>query len=261
MDISEFIQELARAAGRVQKESFHKSFSWRPKTGRGDVVTEVDEACERLIIDAVKREYPDYPILSEEAGAIGKEGDKPMWIIDPLDGTRNYKMGIPFFCTSIGLVEKGRPLVGAIYDPIHDELYSAERGKGAFLNGERIHVSDEDQLDDALISISWVKKKTDRRQFIDYIEELSHETSYFRRFGSAALVSAYVACARIDAYMQGGLSPWDMAAAVLIVEEAGGKVTDFKGSPVDVRNKNIEVIMANPKLHELLLKDVIAREK
>lgn len=257
MSLDQFIQDLARDAGRIQKDAFHKPNAWRAKTGKGDIVTAVDEACEKLILDRIRSEYPDYPILSEEIGAIGVEEDRPVWVVDPLDGTRNFMMGVPFFCCSIGLVRQGVPEVGAIYDGIHDEMFFARRGEGAFLNGEPISVSDWDSLDDAVVSVAWVKTKSKRRRFLNYIEKLSHHTSYFRRFGSAALVASYVACGRIHAYMQGGLSPWDVAAAVLILEEAGGRVTDFDDNPIDVREKNIEVVMGSPVLHEMLLNDIV----
>jgi myo-inositol-1(or 4)-monophosphatase len=260
MSIEQFIQDMAREAGQIQKDAFHKLHVWRSKTGRGDIVTEVDEACEKLIIDRIKAEYPDYPILSEESGATGVEEDRPVWVIDPLDGTRNFMMGIPFFCCSIGLVRKGRTEIGAVYDGVHDEMFFAKRGDGASLNGERIEVSDWDSLEDACVSIAWVRTKSKRRRFLGYIEELSQHTSYFRRFGSAALVACYVACGRMHAYVQGGLSPWDMAAAVLIAEEAGAVVTDFDGQPVDIRDEKIAVVMANPRLHEMLLNDILRKD-
>ncbi len=258
MTLDQFVQDLARDAGRIQNDAFHKPHTSRVKTGRGDIVTEVDEACEKLIIDRIRLHYPGYPILSEESGAIGVEEDRPVWVIDPLDGTRNYSMGIPSFCCSIGLVRQGVPEVGAIYDCVHDEMFFARRGSGAFLNGERITVAEWDSLEDAVVSVAWVRTKTKRQRFLGCIETLSRYTSYFRRFGSAALVASYVACGRIHAYMQGGLSPWDMAAAVLIVEEAGGCVTDLTGQPIDIRNPKIEVAMANPVLHDRLLRDVVS---
>lgn len=256
MNLNDFIQSMARDAGQIQKDAFRKANTWRTKSGRGDIVTEIDEACDKLIIGRIKQEFPNDPILSEEAGAIGVEEDRPVWIIDPLDGTRNYMMGIPFFCVSIGLVRGGIPEVGAIYDPIHDEMFFAHRGEGAFLNGEPISVSQDDTLEDSIVSIAWVRSKVDRHRFMRYIERLSKETSYFRRFGSAALVSCYVACGRINAYLQGGLNPWDMAAAVVILEEAGGCITNFDGRPIDLRHKNIDVVTANPKLQSLLMEEV-----
>jgi myo-inositol-1(or 4)-monophosphatase len=137
-------------------------------------------------------------------------------------------------------------------------MFFAERGRGAFLNGELISVCTEESMEDSLVSVSWVKRKVDRRVFVDYIEHLSRDTSYFRRFGTAALVMAYVASGRIHAYLQGGLNPWDVAAGVIIIEEAGGVVTDFDGRPIDLRDPDIEILTANPVLHSLLMKKVIS---
>lgn len=260
MSLDEFVQDIARDAGRIQRDAYHNVHNWRTKSGRGDIVTEVDEACEKLIIDRIRQEYPTDPILSEEAGALGVEEDRPVWVIDPLDGTRNYMAGIPFFCVSIGLVRRGVAELGVVYDPIHDEMFFAQRGGGAFLNGEPIRVSEERSIEDSIISVAWVRRKVDRHRFMRYIERLSKDTSYFRRLGSAALVSCYVACGRIHAYLQGGLSPWDMAAGVLLVEEAGGCVTDFDGGPVDLRHGDIEVVMANPELHAVLLHEIARRQ-
>jgi len=260
MGLDEFIQSAARDAGRIQKDAFGTSYAWREKSGRGDIVTEVDEACEKLIIDRIRREYPDDPILSEEAGAIGIEEDRPVWVIDPLDGTRNYALGIPCFCVSIAVVRQGVPEVGAIYDPIHDEMFAARRGGGAFLNGEPMRVSDWDTLEDAMISVAWVRSKVHSARYLRIIERLSKHTSYFRRIGSAALVAAYVACGRFHAYLQGGLHPWDIAAAAVLVEEAGGLITDFEGHPIDLRHPSIEMVTANPELHAMLLDEVAGRK-
>lgn len=259
MELEEFVKDVARGAGRILIDGFHKVKSWRSKDGKGDVVTEIDEESERYIIDRIRREFPNDRILSEESGLSGSGGDERVWIVDPLDGTRNYVMGVPFFCVSIGVTRGGSPIVGAIYDPVHNEMFFAARGGGAFLNGERIEVSHEETLDDSVISVSWVKRRADRRRFVTYIEELSRDTSFFRRFGSAALVTAYVACGRVHAYVQGGLNPWDVAAGILIVEEAGGVVTDFAGKPIDLTNKDIDLLTANPAMHEILLERVIKR--
>lgn len=257
ISVDDFIKNVARQAGQIQKETYHKVKSWRTKSGRGDIVTEVDLACEKLLIDRIKAQYPKDAILSEEAGAIGMQSDVPVWIIDPLDGTRNYMAGIPFFCVSIGLVRSGVAEVGAVYDAIHDELFFARRGAGAFLNDEPIKITDENVLDDILISIAWVKRKVSRQRFVKYIDRLGDQTSYFRRLGSAALVSCYVACGRINAYLQAGLNPWDMAAGTLIIEEAGGVVTDFDGKPIDLREPNIEIVTAGHDLHSMLMRDVV----
>ena len=258
MELGDFVEDVARGAGRILMRSFHEVKSWRTKDGRGDVVTAVDEESERYIIGRIRQEFPSDRILSEESGVSGS-GQGRTWIVDPLDGTRNYVMGVPFFCVSIGITEGGAPVLGAVYDPVHDEMFFAGRGGGAFLNGARIEVSDEDTLDDSVISVSWVKRRADRRRFVTYIEELSRDTSFFRRFGSAALVTAYVACGRVHAFMQGGLNPWDVAAGIVVVEEAGGVVTDFTGKPIDLTDKDIDILAANPTLHQILLERVIKR--
>ena len=257
MSIDQFIQDVARAAGQIQKETYHKVKEWHTKTGRGDIVTEVDLACEKLIIGRIREQYPSDPILSEEAGALGLEEDRHAWVIDPLDGTRNYMAGIPFFCVSIGLVRNGVADLGVVYDPIHDEMFFARKGEGAFLNGEPIHVSDEQTMEDCIISVAWVKRKVDHLQFTHLVERLSRETSYFRRFGSAALAACYVACGRVHAYLQGGLCPWDVAAGACLIQEAGGLITDFHGAPIDLRNRNIEIVTANPNLHSTLINNIL----
>ncbi len=259
MSIGQFMQDIARDAGQIQRETYHKVKDWRTKSGRGDIVTEVDLACEKLIIERIRQQYPSDPILSEEAGALGLEEDRPVWVIDPLDGTRNYMAGIPFFCVSIGLVRKGVAELGVVYDPTHDEMFYARLGEGAFLNGESIRVSDECCLEDCIISVAWVKRKVDHEQFTHFIDRLGRETSYFRRFGSAALAACYVACGRVHAYLQGGLNPWDMAAGVCLIQEAGGLVTDFHGAPIDLRKKKIEIVTANPELHSALMDEIMRR--
>ena len=259
MQLDDFIQDVARGAGEIIKSKYHITKTWRAKTSRGDIVTEVDEESERYILGRLCGEYPEYAVLSEESGASG-EGETA-WVVDPLDGTRNYMMGIPFFCVSIGLSKNGRAEAGAIYDPIHDEMFYSRRGAGAFMNGVPIVVSKETSVEDCVISVSWVKHKVNRTRFIEYIEDLSKDTSYFRRFGSAALVMAYVACGRLHGYMQGGLHPWDVAAGVCLIEEAGGVVTDFEGNPIDLRCKDIEMVTANPALHSILINEVIGKHR
>ena len=260
MELDAFIQDVATGAGRILMEWYHSEKVWRAKSDRGDIVTEVDEISEKYILGRIQKVYPDDHILSEEAGSIGEvDEDRRTWIIDPLDGTRNYITGIPFFCVSIGVTTCGRAEAGAVYDPMHDEMFYARRGQGARLNGEPISVSPEKELEDSIVSVSWVKRKADRNRFVRYIEELSKDTSYFRRFGSAALVLCYVACGRLNAYMQAGLNPWDVAAGAVIIEEAGGSITDFAGRPLDLRDKHIEVVTANPDLHSLIMDKVIGR--
>lgn len=260
MELDAFIQDVARGAGQILMDWYHSEKTWHAKADRGDIVTEVDEQSEKYVIGRIQKVFPDDNILSEEAGSLGEAAeDRRTWVIDPLDGTRNYMMGIPFFCVSIGVVRGGVAEAGAVYDPMHNEMFFARRGEGATLNGELICVSAEQDLEDSIISVSWVRRKADRTDFVRYIEELSRDTSYFRRFGSAALVMCYVACGRIHAYMQAGLNPWDVAAGSVILEEAGGKITDFAGKPIDLRQKRIEIVTANQGLHSLIMDKVIGR--
>ncbi len=259
--LDQFIQDIARGAGRIQMDRRNAFGRARSKSGKGDFVTEVDEACERYLIDAIRIERPHASILSEESGASGSQDAEEVWIMDPLDGTRNYVEGIPFFCVSVGMVRSGRVEAGAIYDPVHDEMFYARRGVGAYLNGAAIRVSKEKSLDDGLVSVAWVKRKVERSEFVKYVDKISSETSYFRRYGSAALAMAYVACDRSDAYLQGGLNPWDVAAGMVIIEEAGGVVTDFDDRPLDVFNPDIEMVTSNPTIHAILLNDVIRKSR
>ncbi len=253
MQLDDFIQDLARGAGEIIKSRYGAINAWRAKSDRGDLVTEADEQSEAYVMKRITSEFPRDHILSEEIGGAGGEGERT-WIIDPIDGTRNFAIGVPFFCVSIGVAVAGAVEAGAIYDPIHDEMFFARRGHGAYLNGEPIHVSADDTLEDALVAVSWVRLKVDGSRYIRLMDEISRETSYFRRLGSAALMLAYVACGRFHCFVQGGLNPWDVAAGVVLIEEAGGVVTDFYGKPIDIRNKSIEILAANPPIHSLLLK-------
>ena len=253
------MQDLARGAGQIVKDKFHTAKTWRQKTDRGDIVTEVDELSEAYIVDRITKEYPEHCLMCEEGGMLGNQSGDYVWIVDPIDGTRNYMIGIPFFCVSVGIARNGVAEIGVIYDPIHDEMFFAERGKGAFLNGEPITVSAEKSLEDSVVNVSWVKRKVDGQKFVRYVDEISHHTSYFRRLGSAALVMAYIACGRLDAYMQGGLNPWDVAAGVVLIEEAGGIVTDFKDLPIDLTKKDVGIVAANPAIHSILIDKIIGK--
>lgn len=264
MDTLDFLAETARGAGEIIRRSYGHIKSPRTKTDRGDIVTEVDYESEGYIISRIREAYPHHNILSEEAGHVTYEDEMLSeaergytWLIDPLDGTRNYALGIPFFSVSIALARNGIAEYGAIYDPVHDELFLAGRGRGATMNGTPIQVSAETDLEDAVISISWLRRRSEQSKFVGYVDRISRRTSYFRRFGSAALICAYVAAGRADAYMQGGINSWDIAAGTVIIEEAGGVVTDFAGQPIDLRNAHMDILSANPVLHKEMLEKII----
>lgn len=193
-----------------------------------DFVSEVDKLAEAEIIKELRRAYPDHAILAEESGATGKG---PLtWVIDPLDGTHNYLRGIPHFCVSIALLEKGVPVHAVVFDPLRDELYTASKGDGAYLNDRRMRVSKRENLGGAMIATGFpFRQREHLASQLDMTRAILGQAEDIRRSGSAALDLAYVAAGRYDGYFEIGLKPWDMAAGVLLVHEAGGRYCDFAG--------------------------------
>jgi myo-inositol-1(or 4)-monophosphatase len=193
-----------------------------------DFVSEVDKLAEAEIIKELRRAYPDHAILAEESGATGKG---PLtWVIDPLDGTHNYLRGIPHFCVSIALLEKGVPIHAVVFDPLRDELYTASKGDGAYLNDRRMRVGKRENLSGAMIATGFpFRQREHLGPQLDMTRAILGQAEDIRRSGSAALDLAYVAAGRYDGYFEIGLKPWDMAAGVLLVHEAGGRYCDFAG--------------------------------
>ena len=193
-----------------------------------DFVSEVDKLAEAEIIKELRRAYPDHAILAEESGATGKG---PLtWVIDPLDGTHNYLRGIPHFSVSIALLEKGVPIHAVVFDPLRDELYTASKGDGAYLNDRRMRVSKRENLGGAMIATGFPYRQREHLTAqLDMTRAILGQAEDIRRSGSAALDLAYVAAGRYDGYFEIGLKPWDMAAGVLLVHEAGGRYCDFAG--------------------------------
>ena len=197
-----------------------------------DFVTEVDKSAEEAIIDILHRAYPDHAILAEESGATAGTASESeyTWIIDPLDGTTNFIHGFPQYAVSIGLRHKGMLAQGVVYDPTKNELFTATRGRGAYLNERRIRVSKRTQLNEALIGTGFpFRDFADLDEYLSMFREITARTAGIRRAGAAALDIAYVAAGRLDGFWEMGLSPWDMAAGALLVQEAGGLVGDFHG--------------------------------
>ncbi len=195
---------------------------------RHDYVSEVDKACEAAIVQAIKRYHPDHAFLAEEGGAQG-EGDT-VWIIDPLDGTSNFLHGFPHFCVSIAQKVNGRVEHGVVYDPLRDELFTASRGKGAFLNSQRIRVSERKTLDSAILATAFpFRERGAMPRYTKIFSAVFRKVEDIRRTGAAALDLAYTACGRLDGYFEIGVKPWDVAAGALLVREAGGVVTDLAG--------------------------------
>ncbi|MFH1665051.1 MAG: inositol monophosphatase family protein [Candidatus Omnitrophota bacterium] len=220
------------------------------KGGHNNLVTDVDKKCEQIIVDMVKREFPEHSILAEESGAHAA-GGAFNWIIDPIDGTTNYAHGFPVFCVSIGIAAGSSVKAGVVYDPSRDELFRAEEGKGAYLNDKRISVSDIGAVRDSLIATGFSYDREKRISNIAYFTTMLEHAQAVRRPGSAAIDLCYIACGRFDGYWEFGLSPWDMAAAQLIVKEAGGTITMLKGRPFDIFQK--EIVATNTKIHAEML--------
>lgn len=218
---------------------------------KNDFVTEIDRRSESIIIDTIHKAYPNHSILAEESGKINRE-DSVVWIIDPLDGTRNYVHGFPQFCVSIAVMEKNQLQHGVVYDPILDEIYMASRGSGARLNDRRMRVSKRIALDACLIATGFPFRKQDMiKPYLVGLEAVLTRAGGIRRAGSAALDLAYVAAGRLDGFWEFGLSPWDVAAGALLVIEAGGLVSDLDGSKNYLDSGNI--VAGNPKIMQSLL--------
>lgn len=249
-----FAVQTARDAGAILAERFGRQNRITQK-GEIDIVTEADLASERFIIDRIRSHYPRHAILSEEAGAVALTGGHDgewKWIIDPLDGTTNYSHGYPCFCVSIALERRDAGVViGAVYDPVRDEMFAAERGQGATLNARRIRVSAVDNLNRALICTGFPYNVRDQSDFARHFVNFIMNSQAVRRDGSAALDLAYVACGRFDGFWEEGLRPWDVAAGALIIEEAGGHATQFDGSPYDIYAPPF--LASNQLIHEAML--------
>jgi myo-inositol-1(or 4)-monophosphatase len=222
----------------------------RAKQAR-DFVTQVDDAAEQAILDVVRKAYPAHGVLAEESGASAGDGEY-VWIIDPLDGTTNFIHGFPQYCVSIGVQRRGALAHAVVYDPPRNELFTASRGGGAFLNDRRIRVSKCARLDEALVGTGFPFKELSRLDlYAKQLRTLMQGSAGVRRAGSAALDFAYVACGRLDAFWEMGLSAWDMAAGALLVQEAGGLVGDLEGEQSYLESG--DVCAATPKVFPALL--------
>jgi myo-inositol-1(or 4)-monophosphatase len=244
----------ARAAGRIHLKRLSRVTVTR-KSNSIDLVTEADQESERAVIDVLQRAFPTHSVLAEESGANTHKSEH-RWIIDPLDGTTNFAHGFPQFCVSIAYERRGRLETAVIYDAFKNECFTATRGKGARLKGKPIHVSHTDSLGTALLATGFPYDRRERRRFyLTFWENFMLRTHGVRRTGSAALDLAYVACGRIDAFWEFGLKQWDVAAGALIVAEAGGRVTNMDGTPLDLNGA--QIVASNRHIHHDML-DAIA---
>jgi myo-inositol-1(or 4)-monophosphatase len=249
-----FAIQTAREAGRLLAEKFGRVIQIQDK-GDIDIVTEADLAAERLVVESIRSYYPRHAVLAEEAGHVdargGGESDYK-WIVDPLDGTTNYAHGYPVFCVSVALEHKGKIVLGVVYDPIREELFAAERGEGATLNGRRIRVSDTEELNRSLLCTGFPYDVREREEFARHFSNFIMKAQAVRRDGAAALDLAYVAAGRFEGFWEEGLRPWDVAAGVILVEEAGGKVTRYDGTPFEIYNPPI--LASNGLVHEQMMR-------
>jgi myo-inositol-1(or 4)-monophosphatase len=251
--------QTARDAGAILVDRLGRA----QVSNKGDIdlVTEADLASEKLIIERIKSHYPRHAILAEEsgdtAGSLLADGTSEWkWIIDPLDGTTNYAHGYPCFCVSIALERAGKIELGVIYDPMRDEMFAAERGQGATLNTRRMRVSDVEDLNRAMLCTGFPYNVRERPNFVRDFEKFTMEAQAVRRDGSAAIDLAYLACGRFDGFWEDGLNAWDVAAGVLLIEEAGGQVTDFTGGPLNIYTP--KVLATNGSVHEQMMRVLAA---
>jgi myo-inositol-1(or 4)-monophosphatase len=243
------MSDIAREAGALLMDYFRRRVKIEYK-GDADLVTEADRASEKLILERIRAHWPSHDVVGEE-GARVETGADYRWYVDPLDGTTNFAHAYPVFCVSLGLTFQGKRKAGVLYDPARDELFSAERGKGARLNGEPISVSKTSKLAQSLVATGFPSHKRHKNPNIYFYHQLTLRTHGVRRAGSAALDLASVACGRFDGFWEFNLNAWDTAAGILIVEEAGGRVSGFRGEELAVTDR--DVVASNALVHEDLL--------
>ncbi len=247
---------IAREAGALLMHHFHQHLKIEYK-GDADLVTAADRASEKLIRERITQNWPDHDVLGEEQG-LNDQGSEYRWYVDPLDGTTNFAHGFPVFCVSMGLErrlpgEPARCIAAVVYDPTRDEMFSAEPGRGAHLNGAAIHVSKTATLKESLLATGFPSHKRHKNPNIFFYHQITLHSHGVRRAGSAALDLCNVASGRFDGFWEFNLNPWDTAAGVLIVEEAGGKVTRFDGSPFELNSR--ETMASNGLIHDALQRE------
>ena len=250
MSYLETAVDIAREAGSLLAHYFERRVAFELK-GDFDLVTEADRASEKLVVERLRSHFPQHSIVAEEGG--GHEGPSEFrWFVDPLDGTTNFAHGFPMFNVTLGLERAGEMIAGVIYDPVRREMFSAERGAGAYLNHHRIHVSGCKRLEDSLASTGFPSRKRHLNVNIHFYHQMAMASHGVRRTGSAAIDLAYVACGRLDAFWEFGLNPWDMAAGTLIVTEAGGAVSDMNGGPHSITASK-HLLADNGQFHDQIL--------
>lgn len=246
------IRAARKAGDFIAKSAENPDNIETTQKGSNDFVTNIDTSAEHIVIDVIKKSYPEHSIISEEIGLVSGKDTDYQWIIDPLDGTTNFVKNFPHFCVSIALRIKGRTEIACVYDPIRNELFTAQRGAGAQLNSKRIRVNNLKDLSGTILATGFpFKAKQHSESFMKVIGALFIDCADFRRTGSAALDLCYLAAGRVDGYFELGLKPWDFAAGELIAREAGAICTDFNGGTSYLQSGNL--VAASPKVLQGIL--------
>ncbi len=240
--------QVSHEAGEIVREGFGKNFNVEYKTNEANIVTDIDKASEKHIKEFIRKKYPSHSILAEEGGET-KNNPEYLWVVDPIDGTTNFAHGLPIFSVSIGLQKNGETIAGVVYDVMQDVTYSAEKGGGAFANSKKINVSTNDKLSRSVLVTGFPYNISDNPgNALEKFSELTKASRGIRRLGSAAIDLCYVAKGVFDGFWEVYLHPWDICAGKLIVEEAGGLVTGFKGEEIDIYTK--QILATNGPIHE-----------
>lgn len=247
------VKYIAKKAGATVKEGFQKKIQIDLKTNESNLVTEIDKKSEQEIIGFIKRNFPDHGIIAEESGMENNKAEY-VWVIDPLDGTTNFAHGLPIFSVSIGLQKNGETIAGAVYDVMRDAMYWAEKGKGSFVNDKQLHVSENGNLRRSCLVTGFPYDVAEHpKPILKIFGDMIVSSRAVRRLGSAAIDFCYVAEGVFDGYWETFLYPWDMCAGKLIVEEAGGVVTDFKGNKTGPDGFLNQILATNGQIHERMI--------
>ncbi len=251
----EFALDAAREAGHIIRNGWNTSFEIFEKGDGGDLVTEIDLAVESALFKKIGAKHPTHYLLGEESGGNIPLDKGYLWVIDPVDGTTNFSHHFPFIAVSIGLLYLGEPIVGVVYNPISEELFTAFKGGGTFFQGKQCKVSSIENLPKALLATGFAydRRGTDDNNYREFCH-LTQVSQGVRRAGCASLDLAYVAAGRIDGYWERGLKPWDIAAGILLVKEAGGKISSYEGGPLEIASGRI--LASNGKIHSQLIEEL-----
>lgn len=250
----QFAKKMAYDAGKIALKIQEKGFKIDHKSGPLDLVTDADKACNEFIIKTIENHFPDHSILTEESGSKEKSGEYK-WIIDPIDGTTNFARGLPWFAISIAVVHKGQPIIGVVEVPALRQTFYAIKGKGAHLNNKPIHVSKKGKIEECLFATGFPYERAAKfDRSMKLFNEFYKSSLGVRRFGSASIDLCYIAKGSFDGFWEFGLEPWDVAAGKIIVEEAGGVVTNMDGSTFNPKLKNI--LASNGILHQQMIESI-----